>query len=182
MASRHDEFLAAGARIVAISVDSVGQQAAIVDMLDLPFPLLADPDRSGAITPFGVADPKDPREIAIPSMMLVDREGNEVFRFVSRDYADRLPEDEVLAQVDELGLGATTQDVPTPGEPEPGERAMPLDGLPYYLRGARFAVAAFGYRHKDLDDGLKDDSKAYVEEMDRYLDAVRALRKRLATG
>lgn len=182
MASRHDEFLAAGSRIAAISVDSVGQQAAIVDMLDLPFPVLSDPDRSGAIAPFGIADPKDPREIAIPAMMLVDPEGNEVFRFVSRDYADRLPEDEVLAQVDELGFGPTTQDAPTPGAPEPGERAMPLDGLPYYLRGARFAIAAFGYRHKDLDESLKEDSKAYVEEMDRYLDAVRALRKRFAAG
>ena len=29
-------------------------------MLDLPFPLLADPDRSVAIEPLGLADPKDP--------------------------------------------------------------------------------------------------------------------------
>jgi hypothetical protein len=149
-------------------------------MLDLPFPLLADPDRSAAIEPLGLADPKDPREIALPAMILVDADGEEAFRFVSRDYADRLAEDEVLEKVRQLGLGPTTQAAPTPGTSQPGERAMPLDGLPYYLRGARFAVAAFGFRHKDLDDALKEDSKAYVEEMDRYLEAVQALRKRLA--
>lgn len=115
-------------------------------------------------------------------MILVDTDGNEAFRFMSRDYADRLPEDDVLDEVRRLGLGVTTQPPPTPGTPEPGERAMPLDGLPYYLRGARFAVAAFGYRHKDLSEDLKADSKAYVEQMDRYLDNVRELRKRLASG
>jgi hypothetical protein len=115
-------------------------------------------------------------------MILVDTDGEEAFRFVSRDYADRLPEDEVLENVRRLDLGPTAQAAPTPGTPQPGERAMPLDGLPYYLRGARFAVAAFGFRHKDLDEHLKEDSKAYVEEMDRYLEAVQALRKRLGAG
>jgi hypothetical protein len=142
--------------------------------------LLADPDRSAAIEPLGLADPRDPREIALPAMILVDADGEEAFRFVSRDYADRLPEDDVLEKVRQLGLGPTTQAAPSPGAPQPGERAMALDGLPYYLRGARFAVAAFGFRHKDLDDALKEDSKAYVEEMDRYLEAVQALRKRRA--
>lgn len=158
----------------------MGQQAAIVDGYDLPFPLLSDPDRSLAIEPLGMRDDVDQRELALPGMILVDPDGNEAFRFMSRDYADRLPEDDVLETVRALDIGPTNQAPPTPGTPEPGERAMPLDGLPYYLRGARFAIAAFGYRHKDLDEGLKADSKAYVEQMDRYLEYVRALRKRLA--
>lgn len=167
---------------MAISVDSVGQQAAMVEKLDLPFPLLADPDRSAAITPLGVADERDPREISLPAMILVDSEGNEAFRFISRDYADRLPEDTVLEEVRELGLGPTTQPAPKPGTPEPGEKAYPLDKLPYYFRGARFAVQAFGFRHKDLSDDLKEDSKAFVEETDRYFAAIVALRRRLAGG
>ena len=147
--------------------------------LRIPFPLLSDPDRSLAIEPFGVADTNDPRNLARPAMIVVDSAGNERFRFVSRDYADRLPEDDVLDVVHGLGLGPTTQSAPTPGTPEPGERAMPLDGLPYYLRGARFAVQALGLRHKDLGEEFKKDAKAYVAEMDRYLEAVRALRKRV---
>ncbi len=149
-------------------------------MYDLPFPLLSDPDRSLAVGPLGVADPVDRREIALAAMILIDPEGNEAFRFESRDYADRLPEETVLEQVRMLGLGPATQPTPKPGTPEPGERAMPLDGLPYYLRGARFAVAAFGFRHKDLDPGLKADSKTFVDQIDRYLEVVRDLRARLA--
>ncbi len=180
MASRHGEFLEAGARVVAISVDSVGQQAAIVDNLDLPFPLLSDPDRSRAIEPFGLSDSKDPRTIARPALILVDTGGNEAFRFVSRDAADRLPEDDVLEQVRDLGLGPTSQSSPTPGTPQPGESAMPLRGLPYYLRGARFAAQTLGLRHKDISEEFKEDAKAYVEELDRYFAAVVALRRRLA--
>ncbi len=115
-------------------MDSVGQHAATVASLRIPFPLLSDPDRSLAIEPFGVADPNDPRNLARPAMIVVDSAGGEGFRFVSRDYADRLPEDDVLDVVQGLGLGPTTQSAPTPGIPEPGKRAMPLDGLPYYLR------------------------------------------------
>ncbi len=161
-------------------MDSVGQHAATVASLRIPFPLLSDPDRSLAIEPFGVADPNDPRNLARPAMIVVDSEGNEAFRFVSRDYADRLPEDDVLDVVQGLDLGPTTQPAPTPGTPEPGKKAMPLDGLPYYLRGARFAVQALGLRHKDLGEEFKEDAKAYVAEIDRYLEAVRALRERLA--
>ena len=161
-------------------MDSVGQHAATVASLRIPFPLLSDPDRSLAIEPFGVADPNDPRNLARPAMIVVDSEGNEAFRFVSRDYADRLPEDDVLDVVQGLDLGPTTQPAPTPGTPEPGKKAMPLDGLPYYLRGARFAVQALGLRHKDLGEEFKEDAKAYVAEMDRYFEAVQALRERLA--
>lgn len=161
-------------------MDSVGQHAATVASLQIPFPLLSDPDRSLAIEPFGVADPNDPRNLARPAMIVVDSAGNEGFRFVSRDYADRLPEDDVLDVVQGLDLGPTTQPAPTPGTPEPGKKAMPLDGLPYYLRGARFAVQALGLRHKDLGEEFKEDAKAYVAEMDRYFEAVQALRERLA--
>lgn len=161
-------------------MDSVGQHAAIVASLQLPFPVLSDPDRSLAIEPYGVADPDDLRNLARPAMILVDGEGNEAFRFVSRDYADRLPEHDVLEVVQGLGLGPTSQQAPTPGVPEPGKRAMPLDGLPYYLKGARFAVQALGLRHRELGAEFKADAKAYVAEMDRYIEAVQELRNSLA--
>lgn len=151
----------------------------MVEKLDLSFPYLSDPDRSAAIEPWGLADPNDPRELARPAMVLVDTEGEERFRFVSRDFADRLPEDGALAAVQALGVGPVTQAPPEPGAPEPGENAMPLHGLPYYLRGARFAALAMGLRHGHHDESIKEDSKAYVEEMDRYFAAVVALRRRL---
>ena len=151
----------------------------MVEKLDLPFPLLSDPDRSGAIEPLGVADPKDERKIALASLVLVDAGGNEAWRFISRDYADRMPENDVLEHARKLGLGPTTQRAPVPGTPEPGDRAYPVDMLPYYFRGARFAALAIGRRYKDLSDELKADTKAYVEETDRYFAEIVALRRRL---
>jgi hypothetical protein len=150
----------------------------MIDKLALPFPLLSDPDRTLAIEAFGVADPQDARHISRPAMVLVDRQGDEVWRFVSRDFADRLPEEDALAQVEALGLEPTSQDSPAPGDADPGPRAIALDALPYYLRGARFAALAMGLRHGHHDESVKDDSKAYVAEMDRFHEAVQELRKR----
>lgn len=150
----------------------------MMEKLSLPFPLLSDPDRSEAIEPFGVADPKDERHISRPAMVLVTSDGEEAWRFVSRDFADRLPEEEALARAKELGLGPTDQGPPHSGKPAPGPRALSLEALPYYLRGARFAALAMGLRHGHHDESIKDDSKAYVAEMDRYIEAIQDLRHR----
>jgi hypothetical protein len=74
-----------------------------------------------------------------------------------------------------LALPPTSQPAPEVGPADPGERAMPFEGLFHYLRGARFAAQAMGLRHKELGDEIKEDSKAYVAEMDEMLEAVTAL-------
>lgn len=147
----------------------------MVEKLGLPFPFLSDPDRRLAIEPFEVADPKDERRLARPAMILLTPDGEEAWRFVSRDFADRLPEQEVLERARSLGLEPTRQDRPLRGEPAPGPRALSLDYLPGYYRGARFAALAMGLRHAQHSESIKNDSKAYVEEMDRYTEAVRRL-------
>ena len=161
-----------------MSIDSPAQNAAMVEKLSLPFPLLSDPDRSKMIEPMGVADPNDARSIAKPAMVLIGSDGSEHWRFVSRDYADRLPNDEVLDHVRSLSLSAVSQASPEVGAVEPGPGAMPFEGLFFYLRGARFAAQAMGMRHKDLGDEIKEDSKAYVAEMDEMLEAIKALTRR----
>ena len=150
----------------------------MIEKLDLPFPMLSDPDRSVAVAPFGVVDEHDARNLARPSMFLIDTEGEERFRFVSRDFADRYPEDDVLAEAEALGLPATTAEPLNQGTPEPGPSAMPFEGLFFYMRGARFAAQAMGLRHKDLGESIKEDSKAYVAMMDRMMEHVKALHKR----
>jgi hypothetical protein len=62
-------------------------------------------------------------------------------------------------------------DHPEPGDPEAGPDAMSLSALPIYFRGAKFAAAAFGKRFPEA----REDARRYVEEMDRYRAAVRAL-------
>ena len=175
---RHQDFLAAGARIFAISIDAPERNAAMVAKLSLPFPFLSDPDRSLAIRPYGVADEKDERRIARPAVIVVANDHKEVFRFVSRDFADRIPEDQVLASIQELKLPATTQQPPKRGPAEPGRRSLSPSNLKIYFRGARFAAQAMGLRHAHYAEEIKTDSKAYVAEMDRFTEALDWLRAR----
>ncbi len=175
---RHQDFLAAGARIFAISIDPPERNAAMVAKLSLPFPFLSDPDRSLAIRPYGVADEKDERHIARPAVIVVTTDHKEQFRFVSRDFADRIPEDQVLASIQELKLPATTQQIPEPGQAHPSPRSLSPSNLRIYFRGARFAAQAMGLRHAHCAEDIKTDSKAYVAEMDRFTEALDWLRAR----
>ncbi len=152
----------------------------MIEKLDLPFPYLSDPDRSQAIARYDVVDPNDARGLARPAMVLVDTTGEQQFRFVSRDFADRYPEDGVLEVAAGLGLPPATAEPMEGGRPGPGPHAMPFEGLWFYLRGARYAALAMGLRHKDLGESIKEDSKAYVATMDRMLDHIKEYTKRRA--
>lgn len=181
MALRHNEYTEAGAVVAAIDVDSPAQHAAMVEKLNLPFPILSDPDRSQAIEPYGVADPRDPREIAIPTTLVIDAEGNEAWRKVSRDFADRPSEDEALEIVRGLGLDPVEQPLPAVGAAEPGSNAMAFGDMRTYFRGAKFAAVAMGRRHPEG----KEDGKAYAALMDRYIEdatAMYRIKKAAAAG
>ena len=169
---RHQEFLAAGLRLYAISVDSPERNAAMVEKLSLPFPYLSDPDRSEAIIPYGVADEKDDRMISRPALVVVTSNLQEAFRFVSKDFAERMPEAAVVAAVQQLNLGPTTQDKPAIGSPEAGPRSLSLPELRIYLRGARFAALTMCLRHGHHAEEIKHDSKAFVAETDRFTEAL----------
>lgn len=147
----------------------------MVAKLSLPFPYLSDPDRSVAISPFGATDEKDERNIARPVLVLLAPGGEERYRFESRDFADRKPEEEVLGEVQKFGFPATTQAMPEVGPAEPGPRTLGLKELKVYYRGARFAAQAMGLRHAHYADEIKTDSKSYVAEMDRYTAAIERL-------
>lgn len=98
------EILAAGVKVVFISVDAPGVSKDYRDRLEetgvklsnkknsnkIPFPFLCDPDTS-ATQAFGLS--KQSRErgiISKPSVFLVNREGVVTYAKVGRDYADRL--------------------------------------------------------------------------------------------
>lgn len=142
----------------------------MIEKLSLPFPMLSDPDRSKAIGPYDLADPKDAREIARPALVLIDPSGEEQWRFVSRDFADRLPEDEVLVHTRTLGLSPTVQPPLDVGPATPGPKAMPVEQLRPYYRGARFSALAMGLRHGHHDASIKDDSKGFVAQLDRFVE------------
>jgi len=176
LALRKTEFNDAGAVLAGISVDSTGQNAAWIEQDGLNFPILSDPDRSIAITPYGLANPTDPREIALPATVIIGADGVEAGRILSEDYADRPHEDLSLEFLHDLGLAPVEQPDPAPGTTEPGKGLMPIDKLGAYFRGAKFAAKAMGRRFPEA----KENSDVYAATMDRYLAAVKEMRTRLA--
>lgn len=178
MAMRHYEFLEKGVRLFGLSADTPGQNAAVMHKLALTFPLLSDKDRQAAITPLGFADENDPRQISRAGLVIIGPDGTIVHREEGIDYADRPDEDDLLAIVEGLGFDPTTQEEPEIGKIEPGEKAMPLEGIPHYFRGAKFAVLAMRSRYRGLSDDLQDDAKRYVQRMDRYIEAIGAVGER----
>jgi len=180
MAQRHDEFLERGGRVYGISADTAGMNAAVMEKLALPFPILSDPDRERAITPLGFADADDPRRISRPATIIVSPEGEIVFSVVGRDYADRPDEDLLLESLAALDLAPTTQQTPELGEPVAGPTAPSYKALGSYFRGAKFAVLAVRSRHRELGEGLRDDLKGYVHMVERYIEALPAVEERKA--
>ncbi len=158
--------------MVGISVDSPDQNAAMVEKLRLPFPLLSDPGGELAIKPYGVWDEHDPRQIARPAVVVVTPAGEEVFHRLSRDFADRLSEDEAIDVLRGLGLPPTEQAPPRPGSAAPGPKAMPIRAMSPYYRGAKFAVTAMKRRFP----ATGDDADRYIAQMDRYLAALSYLK------
>ena len=122
--------------------------------------------------PFGVADPKDPREIARPSIFVVTPDAEIVFGETSRAFADRASEDAAIAALAALGLAATSTEKVELGTVEPGPKAMPIHAMEPYFRGAKFAVTAMKMRHADV----AEDATGYIAQMDRYIELVRHLR------
>ena len=146
----------------------------MVDKLHLPFALLSDPGGKDLLQVLDAYDPDERGGIGRPGVFVIAPDGREVFRQIGRDFADRITEDELLDQVRALGLPATDQSALTPGAPEPGPNAMPVAAMLPYCRGARFAAKAMGMRHPQA----KADADRYVAQMDRYMEAIRALRER----
>ena len=152
MSRQYDEYTSRGTQIAAIVIDTPAQNAAIVQALQMPFPILSDPGGSEAIQPYDVWDEQG--EMARPAILVLNREGSEVYRYVGEDFMDR-PTDEVVIQaVDGLDLPAVdpSDDVLATVPPEPGSRAMRLENLGIYMRGVRACSNALGGRARDEHD------------------------------
>lgn len=168
MAQQHNRITSAGGRLVGISVDSVGQNAAMVEKLGLPFPLLSDPAGEQAIKPYDVWDAE--ASIAKPAVVVVAPDRSVAFRQVGADFADRATEQDLVCDLRRLGFPPTSQGRPTPGNPQPGRRAVDLGWLSAYFRGAKFAVAAVRRRVPEANE----TADVLRDEYDRYLEALNA--------
>jgi hypothetical protein len=140
----------------------------MVEKLKLPFPLLSDPD-AAVISAWDVYDPVGGTHgpIARPAIFMVGRDLRVPFEYVGRDFADRPPNDQVFASLDSVRdapVRPLERRVSGPGPRpldagNPADKAMPLDEMRPYFRGATFGVQAIS--------GRSDDPKVKVE-CDRF--------------
>jgi peroxiredoxin Q/BCP len=87
--------------VAGIVVDPVENNAAMVDKLLLPFPILSDPE-GRVIKEYGVWSDGE-GGIAKPSLFLVEPDGSVVFRYVGEDFADRPTDEELFGAVAATG-------------------------------------------------------------------------------
>jgi AhpC/TSA family len=164
--------------MVGISVDPPDHNMAMVEKLDLPFPLLSDP-RGDLVKTLDLWNEEE--GVSEPAIVVVDRAGT-VRRLYSggRDFSDRPTEEALFGVLDEVG---------TEGEPEgdepgisisaaeagretvrPDKPALTLEQLgPYYL-GTYYATVAM---QKKLDGEAREEVDEYQDLVKEYNAAIR---------
>jgi peroxiredoxin len=95
-----DKIEAKGAKIWAISPQTVELNLALQERRDVGFPILADPDQA-TIRAWGVFDALDPKERAIPypATYIVGEEGRVVWAHVGASTRDRPTVGEIIANI-----------------------------------------------------------------------------------
>ena len=154
LASERDRIHGAGGEVIAVSIDDDVRQAGMYQRWPTPNArYVSDPDRSLLIEPLGLTDPNDDRGIALPAMLVIAPDGEEVYRYVGRDFADRTTDEQVYTALEGLGLDAI--DPPAGGPdgivPDDLRRFFRPSDFVAYFKGNRFAAAAIGGRTDDKE-------------------------------
>ena len=169
MAREYDAYTRRGATIAALVIDPPEQNAAMVEKLAVPFPILSDPDGEGAIKPCDVWDAAG--QVATPAIIALAPDGHEVYRYAGVDFMDRPNDDEIVEALSSLGLPATETPAGTIAhlDPRPGSRATKPERLAVSMRGVRFASMALADRARDPFDKAEAERTSRMAE--RYVAA-----------
>jgi len=155
LANHIEEFHKAGVDVVALTVDDPGRNEAMRQRWDLPFPIVSDPNGDTWLRPMGLWNPDERDGIGIPAVVVLDRDGHEVGRIVSRDFADRPPElSSVIALAATAGLPPIDHRQPWIADTEPTDHpgAFRADAFGTYFRAIQFATRALSSRLTDPSD------------------------------
>jgi peroxiredoxin len=105
-----DDFRAAGAELVAISVDDAARTEPVRQELGIKFPLLCDTSRE-VVKKYGLLNSREKGGIALPASFVIDRERVVRFRALE-DVASRVSVDQLLELARELGRGVEPKTKP----------------------------------------------------------------------
>lgn len=174
---------------MGVSVDTPAENAAMVEKLRLPFPLLSDPD-AAAIAAWDVYDPVGGTHgpIARPAIFVVGRDLSISYEYVGRDFADRPPNSALYEAMDKVKDAtprplATTALAPGPRPSDagnPADKPFPLLEISPYFRGATFGVQAISLRTDDA--AVKAECDRFRSIIADYIKAAVATRRMTAGG
>ncbi len=150
-------------------MDSPSHNGAMVEKLDLHFSLLSDA-KGDLAKRCGLWNAEE--GVAVPAIVVVDREGVIRYLYAGHDFADRPGDDEVLGALDGLPetspaeRGGTAEIRISTEEAEtstvrPDRPPMSLEHLVPYYRGIFFTTVALKRRFGEKD-------RAAFREVDRY--------------
>ena len=181
LASEYERIHSSGAEVVAVSVDDEQRQAGMVRRWGLTsMRLVADPGGQEILQALGMFDPEDRGGIARPGMVIVDPSGGEVYRYESRDFADRTNDEDLFRALEALDLP------PVEPEPEVPDVEVPADLKGYfrpedfnaYFRGNMFAAVAIEGRLTE-DADARAVARQHRQMSKASLDAWQVWRQRL---
>jgi hypothetical protein len=161
-----------------VTVDSPERNAAFAARWLLPFPIHSDPGGGGILQPLDLWNPNERGGIGWPAVIVFDADGQETHRFRSRDFADRPPhDDDLIAALRELGLGALEPPEPWVPEHEPVDDpgALRVEAFGPYFRGIRFGVRGLASRLVDEHD--RAEAIRMSDMAVSFLDAWKARRE-----
>ena len=142
----------AGAEVVALSVDPERRNAALAQRWHLPFYIASDPGGDRFFKPLDLWNPDERGGIAVPAILVISPQGEEMFRVRSRDFADRINDEDALGALVKQGYPALGPPPPAwqwQVEPEEDRGAFRPEFYGPYFRGNRFAAVALSGRVQD---------------------------------
>lgn len=152
LATKYDKIHSSGAELAAVSVDDDVRQAGMAERWGFNHTaFVSDPGGETYLKPLNLFDPEERGGIALPGMVIIAPDGEEVYRYQGRDFADRTNDDDIWAALDALDLPAVeavpwSSDVEVPADLQ---RYFRPDDFGAYFRGNRFGAAAIQGRLRE---------------------------------
>jgi len=161
LASQYNRIHDAGAELAAVSIDNDVRQAGMFQRWGFTHTrFVSDPGGDAYLKALDLFNPNERGGIALPGMVIVTPDGQEVYQYQGRDFADRTNDDDIWRTLDDLQLPAV--------DPAPWvtEAKVPDDLTGYfrprdfaaYFGGNHFGALAIGFRLED------EASKAIAKE------------------
>jgi peroxiredoxin len=98
LAEDYGKIKAAGADLLAISVDDQTYAWSMGQTTSAKFQILSDSDKK-TITAYGIVNPEEHGGIAKPSIFILDKEGRIRYMHVGKDPSDRPPDEAILEEI-----------------------------------------------------------------------------------